>query len=128
MTLDIQSALTSFSLFAYILWGITTPKIKKWSTQKWIDCFFRSHLVLVGYTASFAFYIIAHISLFATSHHFSSSHLISTSLNISFFLIVQFSVFRIISRSLKKFLIVLEQSLILGSITLSNAYEDLFNT
>ena len=33
----------------------TTPKIKKWSTQKWIDRFFRSHLVLVGYTASFCF-------------------------------------------------------------------------
>lgn len=33
----------------------TTPKIKKWSTQKWIDRFFRSHLVLVGYTASFRF-------------------------------------------------------------------------
>ena len=31
---------------------ITTPKIKKWSTQKRIDRFFRSHLVLVGYTAS----------------------------------------------------------------------------
>lgn len=28
------------------------PKIKKWSTQKRIDRFFRSHLVLVGYTAS----------------------------------------------------------------------------
>jgi hypothetical protein len=33
---------------------ITTPKIKKWSTQKRIDRFFRSHLVLVGYTAFFA--------------------------------------------------------------------------
>lgn len=44
----------------------TTPKIKKWSTQKWIDRFFRSHLVLVGYTASFVFYIIAHIIPFAT--------------------------------------------------------------
>ena len=98
---------------------ITTPKKKKWSTQKWIDRFFRSHLVLVGYTASFCF---LYYSTYIAFYNFSSFSFQSSHLDISehlIFLIMQFSVFRIVSRGLKRFLIIPEQSLFLSSV-LSN--------
>lgn len=97
----------------------TTPKIKKWSAQKWIDRFFRSHLVLVGYTASFCF---LYYSTYIAFYNFSSFSFQSSHLGISehlIFLIMQFSVFRIVSRGLKRFLIIPEQSLFLSSV-LSN--------